>query len=144
VKDDTKDGLGALAIVLGLMALGGVIGLVIWGASVLLSPVVGAGNVHKDVNDAKNREHWQAQYWAEYNQLQADKRQIGVLKTSYDSSRSEQDRIDLEGAQNNCQQDVARYNGDTQNVLGAKWLPEGLPSQVADGDMCEPQATASR
>lgn len=136
VRDATQaSALGGLVV---LFAVVGclVLGFGIWGLTIWLSPVTGAGNVHRDVNDAKNQEQWSAKFNGAYNQLLADKQQVRVLSDSYMSTKSEKDRIDLQGAIMNCQQDVAAYNADTHTVLGAKWLPAGLPSNVDATEVC--------
>ncbi len=131
-RDSSLGGLVVLFFVVGAL----VVGFGIWGLTVWLSPVTGAGNVHRDVNDAKNQEAWSARYNGEYNRLLADKQQVRIMSDSYRSTKSEKDRIDLQGAVLNCQSDVAAYNADTQNVLGRKWLPSGLPQSVDATEVC--------
>jgi hypothetical protein len=127
------------AIGLSLLAAFGlaVVGVGIWALTVGFSGIGGAGGVHKDQNNAKNREHWSAVYNGDYNSLQADKSNIAALTAVRNAPGStEQDQMNLVGAVMNCAQDVATYNADAQNVLGRQWIPSGLPTGVNIADYC--------
>lgn len=141
-RQNIRDALGAGGFIAAVTALCIVFSLLVWGASVLLSPLFGAGNVHRDVNSAQNREHWSAVFNGEYNIITADAMNVKIVAESLHDSKTEQDRIDLQGAVLNCQQDVAHYNGDVQNVLAAKWLPPALPDHV-DSAVCSAPPSAT-
>ncbi len=114
-----------------------VVGFGIWGLTVLLSGVGGAGTVHKDQNKSTNREHWSATYNTDWTNLQADKTNISTLQAVVNGSKgTEQDTMNLHGMVLNCAQDVATYNADAQNVLGHKWLPSNMPQSVNVTDFC--------
>lgn len=109
----------------------------LWWLGVFTAGAHGAGQVHKDQQSARNREQWIATYNAEYQQLQADQSNIGLLKaTATGPGATQQDRINLQGGQLNCRTDAAKYNADTQNLLGAQWLPDTLPSAVNADTIC--------
>jgi hypothetical protein len=137
IRDATTwTGLGAGWILLASLLIAGIVG-VLWWLGVLTAGARGAGQVHKDQQSAANREHWIATYNAEYQQLQADQANLGVLKQAATAAgATQQDRIDYQGARLNCRQDAAQYNADTQNLLGAQWLPEGLPATVNADTLC--------
>jgi hypothetical protein len=127
------------AIALALLASLGliVVGVGIWALTVAWSGVGGSGQVHKDQNSSNNREHWSATYNTDFNNLQADKSNIGVLQTAATATgATKQDQMNLDGAVMNCATDVATYNADAQNVLGNQWIPVGLPTSVNVADYC--------
>lgn len=135
---DTLGASGLVALVVALTILGS---FAVWGLFVLISPLVGSGNIHRDVQDAKNREHWSAVFNGRFNQIRADRAQIAVISDSLlTGGNTAQDKIDLQGARMNCLQDVALYNADTQNVLASPWLPAGLPATISDAEFCGPAA----
>lgn len=125
-----------LAIGLALGAVGLAAG--IWWLTWLLSGPAGATGVHRDQNNSKNREHWSATYYTDWNNLQADNTRIKAL---FDASNApgatEQDKMNLTGAVLNCTSDVATYNADAHNVLGEPSLPAGLPASVNVADYCD-------
>jgi hypothetical protein len=109
----------------------------LWWAGVFTAAARGNGQVHKDQQRAGNREQWIATYNAEFQQLQADQQNLAVLKAATTGSgATQQDRIDYTGAQLNCRTDAAKYNADTQNLLGAPWLPASLPTTVNADQYC--------
>lgn len=109
----------------------------LWGLGVFTSGIKGAGDVTRDQNDAKNREHWSQTFNSEFQQIQADQDNLTVLKkTATATGASVQDRANYTGAQLNCRQDVAQYNADTASTLGARWLPQGLPTQINADTYC--------
>lgn len=109
----------------------------LWWLGVFTSGAAGAGQIHKDQQSARNREQWNATYNAEYQQLQADQSNIGLLKAmATGPGATQQDHINLQGGQLNCRTDAAKYNADTANVLGAQWLPDTLPSTVNADTIC--------
>jgi hypothetical protein len=129
-------GLGAAWILLAVLLLAA-IGGALWWLGVFTAGAHGAGQVHLDQQSAATREHWSATYNGEYQQLQADQANLTVLKaTANGPAATQQDRINYQGAQLNCRQDAARYNADTQNLLGAQWLPAGLPTTVNADTLC--------
>lgn len=110
----------------------------LWFFGVFSSGVKGAGDVTKHQNSAQNREYWVSKYNNDYNKLQADKSNITTLKQSVTGAAggTSQDKMNLQGAVLVCNQDVADYNGATQDLLGRKWLPDGLPASVNAADYC--------
>lgn len=117
-------------IVCGIAAL-------LWWLGVFTSGIKGAGDVHRDQNNAQNREHWSATFNGEFEQIQADQEIIATLKRSAEADGATvQDRQDYIGAQNNCRQDVAQYNADTRSTLGAPWVPADLPTHIEAADYC--------
>jgi hypothetical protein len=137
IRDTTAwTGLGAAWILLAALLLAAIVG-VLWWLGVFTASARGTAQVHKDQQSAGNREQWIATYNAEYQQLQADQQNLAVLKTAATSaSATQQDRIDYTGAQLNCRTDAAKYNADTQSLLGAQWLPVSLPSTVNADQYC--------
>jgi hypothetical protein len=128
--------LGAAWIFFVVVLISIIIG-VLWWLGVFTAGIHGDAQVHLDQQDAKDREHWSATYNAEDQQLQADQQNLAVLKAAANSpAATQQDRINYQGAQLNCRQDTARYNADTQNLLGAQWLPTNLPTTVNADQYC--------
>lgn len=129
-------GLGGAWLLLAALLIAAVVGA-LWSLGVFTAGARGAGQVHKDQQRAGNREQWIATYNAEYQQLQADQQNLTVLKAAANGTgATQQDRIDYTGAQLNCRADAARYNADTQNLLGSPWLPAGLPTAVNADQYC--------
>jgi hypothetical protein len=130
-------GLGWLAVtacVVAVMAIGGIV----WFITVGTAGVRGDGNVHKDQQDAKNREYWSAKFNGLYNQVTADKANIDTLReTAQGKDADKQDQINYTGAKQACQIDVAEYNGNTGDVLGKLWIPDGLPVMITAATYCE-------
>jgi hypothetical protein len=121
------------AVVLFVCALAALL----WWLGVFTSGVKGAGDVRRDQNDAKNREHWSATFNAEFEQIQADQEIVATLKGQADAkSATAQDRDNYIGAQNNCHQDVAQYNADAASTLGAPWVPANLPARLDADNYC--------
>jgi hypothetical protein len=109
----------------------------LWWGGVFASGAVGSGQLHKDQQSASNREQWSATYNGDMNNLLADRDNIDVLKqTVHSPGATAKDLTDLQGAQLNCNQDIAKYNQDAANVLGAQWLPAGFPAQVNSVTYC--------
>lgn len=135
---DTAVGLSAAAIITTIVVLF-ICGLaaLLWWLGVFTSGVKGAGDVTRDQNNAKNREHWSQTFNSEFEQIQADQGVIANLKhTADDAGATAQDRDNYTGAQNNCRQDVAQYNADAASTLGAPWVPANLPSHVDADTYC--------
>lgn len=109
----------------------------LWWLGVFTSGIKGSGDVHRDQNDAKNREHWSQTFNAEFQQIQADQGVIAVLKRQADAAgATTQDRDNYTGAQNNCLQDVAQYNADAASTLGSPWVPAELPARIDSDTYC--------
>lgn len=125
-----------LLILLGVVGAFGIVALV-WWLSVAASGTAGSGNVTRDQNSAANRERWSATYNNDMQQVQADQTNLAVLKAAATGpGATQQDRQDYLGLQLNCRTDVATYNTDAANVLGAQWLPAGFPSSLDSSDYC--------
>lgn len=125
--------LGLIAAVIGIAG----ITALVWWLSVAGSGVHGAGDVVKDQNSAANREHWSATFNAEYQRIQADQADLATLRSSAAGPGStQQDRMDYQGAQLNCRQDVAEYNADAASDLGRPWIPAGLPTSILASTYC--------
>lgn len=134
---------GAQAISLGFIVtvvvifLVGVLSATLWAFGVIGSGIKGDGDVHKMNQDAKNRVHWNAVFNAEYEQIKADQGKIALLKSAAEGDTGTQlDKINYQGAQQVCQDDVAEYNANTGKMLAADWLPAGLPSEINAADYC--------
>jgi hypothetical protein len=109
----------------------------IWWLGVFSSGTAGAGNLTRDQNSSQNREYWSAKYNTDWQNLQADQSNlIGLREYANTPGATQQDRMNLEGAQLNCRQDTATYNADTANVLGRQWLPSNLPTSVTATTYC--------
>jgi len=124
-------GVAALAVLAVIL-----FGFGVWAVKVWIAPLTGSGNVHRDQNSAKNREHWSTVYNGDHNAVLADRAQVQIIGDSYRSTGSVQDRIDLTGAKLNCTNDVAKYNADAQNLLGAQFLPSGFPTSLDPIEQC--------
>jgi hypothetical protein len=130
-------GISAIAATAGAIVFLALVALFVWWLGVFSSSTVGAGNVTRDQNSSQNREYWAAKYAADYQQVQADQTNlIGLTAYAKSPQATQQDRMNLEGAQQNCAQDVAAYNTDTASLLGRQWLPTGLPTTITATTYC--------
>lgn len=128
--------LSAVAVTLTVLFVCGLAAL-LWWLGVFTSGIKGAGDVHRDQNDAKNREHWSATFNSEYEQIQADQGVIATLKEQAGAQgATAQDRDNYVGAKNNCLQDVAQYNADASSTLGSPWVPANLPDHIDSDTYC--------
>ena len=127
--------LSAVAVTLTVLFVCGLAAL-LWWLGVFTSGIKG-GDVHRDQNDAKNREHWSATFNSEFEQIQADQEIVSsLMRTAQAKGASVQDRDNYSGAQNNCRQDVAQYNADASSTLGQPWVPTGLPDHIDADTYC--------
>ncbi|MFE2967516.1 hypothetical protein ACFXKC_28360 [Streptomyces sp. NPDC059340] len=135
---DTATGISAGTIVVTVVILIGCgIAALLWWLGVFTSGIKGAGDVHRDQNDAKNREHWSQTFNSEFEQIKADQDNLTVLKqAATGTGATAQDRANYTGAQLNCRQDVAQYNADAASTLGAPWVPAGLPNPIDASTYC--------
>lgn len=124
--------IAALSVVSIVLAVA--LGWGIWALTVVTSPVIGRGEMYKDQQSSQNREYWISKYQHDYQMIQADQEAISTLKAS--GIVTQQDKINLQGAEMNCQQDVANYNGNVNNALGSPWLAANLPSQIDPNQYC--------
>jgi hypothetical protein len=135
---DAAVGIGvgtALTIVFIVIVL--IIASLLWAFGVFTSGTKGAGDVTRDQNSAKNREHWSKTFNSEFQQIQADQEIVSsLMRTAQKAGATVQDRDNYTGAQNNCRQDVAQYNADASSTLGSPWLPAGLPAQINADTYC--------
>lgn len=129
-------GAGTIWAVLAVVAIGGLsIGL--WAFGVFTSDAKGVGDVYRHQQGAGNREHWSATFNGEFQQINADRDNLIVLKAAAaGTGATRQDRTDYTGAQLNCRTDVAQYNADASGVLGSPWIPSGLPAQITADTYC--------
>lgn len=128
--------LAAVAITCSVLFVCGLAAL-LWWLGVFTSGIKGSGDVHRDQNDAQNREHWSQTFNSEFEQIQADQGVIATLKQQADAkTATAQDRDNLLGAKNNCLQDVAQYNADAASTLGAPWVPANLPDHIDSDTYC--------
>jgi hypothetical protein len=128
--------LSAVAVTLTVLFVCGLAAL-LWWLGVFTSGIKGNGDITRDQNDAKNREHWSQTFNSEFEQIQADQEIVATLKHQVDASTaSVQDRDNYLGAQNNCRQDVAQYNADTSSTLGSPWVPANLPDHLDADTYC--------
>jgi hypothetical protein len=137
IRDGTAwTGLSAAWILLAALLITAICAT-LWWLGVFTAGTRGTAQVQLDQQKAGNREQWIATYNGEYQQLQADQSNLAVLKdAATGNGATQQDRINYTGAQLNCRTDVAKYNTDTQNLLGAPWLPAGLPTTVNTDTIC--------
>ncbi|MFI1767474.1 hypothetical protein ACH41H_36245 [Streptomyces sp. NPDC020800] len=135
---DAATGLGAGTIlVIVVVFVGLIVASLLWAFGVFTSGAKGAGDVRRDQNNAKNREHWSVTFNSEFQQLQADQEIVVTLKRQAEAAgATAQDRDNYLGAQNNCRQDVAQYNADASSALGSPWVPEELPTHVDSDTYC--------
>lgn len=132
----TGFGLSAIAVTCTVLFVCALAAL-LWWLGVFTSGIKGSGDVHRDQNDAKNREHWSATFNGEFEQIQADQGVIAVLKQQADAkTATAQAQANYTGAQLNCRQDVAQYNADAASTLGAPWVPANLPTHIDASTYC--------
>lgn len=122
----------AIAVLVGLP-------LLIWGASVVLAPVFGAGNAYKQTETAdyriENYEHFKdacnaivaADGKIELAQDALDREQVGPL----DSLREQQLATNIQALTNTRVELVTQYNSDvSKNKTKAKFKDAGLPDYI--------------
>ncbi len=135
--DGLFGGLSAIAVTIAVIAAVAGISFGVWWFGVRTSATIGAGNVTKDQNSSQNREYWSAKYATDWQNLQADQASLAALKADAAApGATQQDRQNYQGAQLNCNADVATYNTDVANLLGHQWLPAGLPTSVTASTYC--------
>lgn len=139
LKQDTKTGLGMAGLVtLGVIFIC-VLGFGIWGASVLLSNVTGAGNAIKTKNSAVIRIGQQEQF----EQLAADYDgylvKIKVAKRAVASTTDALNltlrKTELEGLQQTCVDTAQQFNANSRKYTARSWKSAGLPLTL-DPDPC--------
>jgi hypothetical protein len=116
--------------IVAVIAFLGLVGVGIWYFKVATSDVKGAGDATRQVNSAPNRLQAQARWTDLYNGIQADDRKINTLAQTYALSPSEMNLVNLTGAQNVCDSNIAAYNALQTNQLFAPFQPPLLPIQV--------------
>lgn len=137
VADGAKAiGAGTIWAVLAVVAIGG-LSVALWAFGVFTSDAKGAGDVHRDQQNAGNREHWSQTFNSDYQQVTADQDNLVVLKAAATGAgATQQNRANYTGAQLNCRADVAQYNANASSVLGSPWIPAGLPTQLVPTTYC--------
>lgn len=131
---DLKDGGRAfLYIVLGFIGVFVIIGG-IWGGSVLLSNVTGAGGAIKRHNSTNNRISQQAYFEDLAANHPAYVAKIVIAKQHIaDAGTAEQkqvDRTNLEGLQQQCIDNAQEFNAASRKYLARDWKSAGLPATL--------------
>lgn len=112
---------------------------IMWGASVLFSPVAGRGNQIKDINRAENRTFSQQHFETLYGDVKTYDQQLAVQTTARDSvpadDQMEQSRMRavVAGLQGQCLSVVQQYNADSNKVSVGAFKDTGLPVVLPDG-----------
>lgn len=100
----------------------------------------GTLDIQRERGTAANREHWSAVFTSDYQQIQADQQGIKTLAAvAAGAHATSLDATNLTGAELNCQQDVAKYNGEFQNILAIQ--PDGYPSSINATQVCAANTT---
>lgn len=129
-----KQGLGTAALVtLGIIGVI-VVGFGIWGASVLLSNVTGAGNAIKQKNSATNRVSQQAYFEDMAANFPGFILKIKTAKATLSSDGTAEqrqvDRTNLEGLQQQCIDNAQEFNAASRKYLARDWKSAGLPATL--------------
>ena len=130
-RQDAKEaaqGVSILAIALVvIVVLATGTGALIWWINTSTSGIKGRGDIQQQRNSASNIAQWSATFNGLDQQIRADEANIATAKQFATApGATKQDQINLQGAEQNCQTDVAAYNADIQNVLAV--VPTGLPT----------------
>lgn len=120
---------GIIVFVLALIGGG------IWLATAT-SKARGNAGVTQQHNGTQNQIAQNEKLTGDNNTVKADITQITYLAANV---QTEQDRMDLNGLVQNCDSDVAKYNGDVTLILASGYLPTGDPSSYADSVCSPPQ-----
>jgi hypothetical protein len=115
----------AVGVVLGVAL---VVWLIVWLATAS-SKAAGDASVTRQHNSGQNQVAQNTKLLGDQATITADVDNIGFLAAH---TKTEQDRMDLQGLELNCDSDVATYNADVRNILASGYLPAGLPSSYPD------------
>lgn len=133
-KQDAKTGLGAAGLVTLAVIFVCVLGFGIWGASVLLSNVTGAGNAIKTKNSSVNRIGQQAYFEDLAANHPGYVAKIKVARQTLSSDGTAQqrqiDRTNLEGLQQQCIDNAQEFNAASRKYLARDWKSAGLPATL--------------
>lgn len=130
---------GASIVLIGTIALvviGFIVAALVWWLNTSTSGVKGRGDLQQQRNSAGNIASWSSTFNGLDQQIKADAANITIFKqTATAPGATKQDQINLQGAQLNCQTDVAEYNADIKNTLAVvpAGLPESYPTTVCGG-----------
>lgn len=128
IRDDYQDVAHGIALTpvlfIALAILAALIGAGIWIWTATSGPR-GNASVTRQHNGGDNQIAQNTKLLGDNATVQSDQQKISVLAANI---QTEQDRIDLQGLELNCQQDVATYNADVRSILAAGYLPAGLPT----------------
>lgn len=134
-RQDAKEGLSLAGLITLAVIFLCVLGFGIWGATVLISNVSGAGNAIKTKNSGVNRIQQQEQF----EQLAADYTGFvakivlakqAVTNAAGDSVNLPLRRTELEGLQQQCIDAAQQFNANSRKYTARQWKSAGLPAQL--------------
>jgi hypothetical protein len=144
-----KDGLSATGIVVGGVALAGVIAAGWWAVDVATSDVHGRGDQVRHANSGTNRSEWyihfydlKTAYEGDVNAVQVAKEAVAQFnKDNGPTGGDSQQRTNLEtnliGARQLCANVAYAYNNDSLKTrVGAQFKDSGLP-ETLDPNACK-------
>lgn len=134
-QQDVKTTLGAGGIAAIVVAIVLALAGVIWGGSVLLSNVTGAGGAIKRHNSTNNRISQQAYFedLAANHPGYVAKIKIAkaaVASASGDAVNLPLRKTELEGLQQQCIDNAQEFNAASRKYLARDWKSAGLPSNI--------------
>lgn len=120
-----------VTIVVGVLLLGAAI----WGATVLLSDVKGAGDARITKNSGGNRIAAQERFEDLYQEIKSADQRIAVAKTALDSDPDDRTlRTEHTGALQYCLSVVADYNAEARKYTAREFRAADLPPQIDPAD----------
>jgi hypothetical protein len=112
--------------------------ITLWVAGVFTSGVRGTGNVIQQRNSSTNRVAQNTTLNNDSQTVIADHQKITQMSAIPTGQLTPQDRMDLQGAEQVCDSDVAAYNAAAANILAQGQLPDALPQSYDASTECEP------
>lgn len=109
----------------------------LWAAGVFTSGIRGTATVINQRNSGANRVAQNTTLNNDSAAVLADHNKILVMDAI--SHPTEQDELDLNGAEQVCASDVEAYNAAVANILAQNQLPANLPSSYDYQSECEPK-----
>jgi hypothetical protein len=115
-----------------------VLPLALWAFGVFSSGPRGKADVIKQRNSAPNLIAQNTTLNNDSQVVIADKQKIQSMAAIPTGQQTQQDVMDLQGAEQVCDTDVATYNAAAANILAQGQLPAGLPQTYDASTECEP------
>lgn len=120
----------ALIITLGVLAIGAIVSVLVWGFNVGTSDVKGRGDAIRQRNSGTNRVFAQQHFEDLKAAIDKDVANIRAAKAAAATSPTQINQTNVTGAQQVCNGDVADYNAAARKYLERDFRASDLPSSI--------------